>query len=371
VSGWVRLATKLYRLLLVCYPAVFRAEFGVEMQDVFATLLAKAHHSSGERLWLLFWREIRDWPRAIWREHLRSRKRVRMNQNDLAWRPLNKRELLAGLALFVLPLFSPILKLIFGYKTVVNNITNIYTLILLSIVLVILILGIKNGFARWSIPYLGVSIITIIMLQAVYPLWGLFASDAKRIINYASKTLTARIQYSVLMNGFFWFVAFTALIFLILLLRTWPRTRKLAQCIRQDWTLLSFMIYGGIVFDLELVFEEYAYDEAWKIACRVCLALGAWVYFRNADHRKRIIALLAGVTLTFWIAAVGKWIVLPLQSWGAFYGYDHWTYRRFELGSTLASWGWVIFFMLLPALVIRIPQPKQVNSTTEETLTTA
>ena len=259
-----------------------------------------------------------------------------MNHNNLAWRPLNTKELLAGLALFVLPIFSPILKIVFGYKAVINNIGYVFTLTILIIGLVVIILGIKNGFPRWSIPYLGVSIITIIMLQAVFPLWGLFATDVKRIIKYYTKTLLARIQYSALLNGFFWLMPFIVLIIIVVA----PADNR--------------------------VIEEYAYDEAWKIACRVCLALGAWIYFKTADQRKRILTLIAGVTLTYWIAAIGKWIVLPQQSWSAWYGYDHWTYRRFELGSTLSEWVWVLFFMLVPAVLTLIPLPKKSDPIPEE-----
>ena len=80
------------------------------------------------------------------------------------------------------------------------------------------------------------------MLQAVYPLWGLFADDVRQMIKYYTKTLAARIQYSVLLDSFFWLVPFVALILLILLLTAWPRTRVLAQRIHQDWTLMSFMV---------------------------------------------------------------------------------------------------------------------------------
>jgi hypothetical protein len=292
-----------------------------------------------------------------------------MDQQKLAWKPLNTKELLMGLALFVLPMFSPLIKWVFGYQAITNQIGSILTIALLIIVLIILILGIKNGFPRWTVPYLGVAISSIVILELSYRLWGLIYTDVKRIIMYHTKTLTVRIQYSAMRHGFFWFLVFTTMVLLILLLMTWSRTRPLAIQIRQDWTLLSFMIYSTIVFDLELVFEEYAYDELWKIACRICLALGALIYFKNADQRKRILALLVGVTLTFWIAAIGKWIVLPLQSWGAFYGNDHWTYRRFELGSTLSQWGWVIIFMLIPVILTLIPRRKQTGSIPEDALT--
>ena len=53
---------------------------------------------------------------------------------------------------------------------------------------------------------------------------------------------------------------------------------------------------------------------------------------------------------------VSKWVVLPLQSWGDFYGYDHWTYRRVILSGTLTGWVSTLLFMLIPALINLIPR---------------
>jgi hypothetical protein len=122
------------------------------------------------------------------------------------------------------------------------------------------------------------------------------------------------------------------------------------------------MLFGGVVFQLELIFEEYTNDELWKIACRVCLTIGAYFYFKNSDRRIRILALLIGVTLTYWIAAVGKWYLVPLQTWGAFHGFQYETYSRFEFWRTLAEWGWVMLFMLIPALLPQISRPATTNS---------
>jgi hypothetical protein len=356
-----------YAQSLKFYPANFQAKFGEEMIIVFSKALNKALKGDLPVLLTFFGREILDWPGAVLREHMRTRKEVLMKQKNLTWKPLNPKEMLAGLALFVLPIISPFLTLIFGYKPVVNSIGSIFTWTILIIGLVIIILGVKYGFPRWSLPYLGVSITTIVMLQIVPPLWEMFYSDVQNLVHYSDKTLAARIQYSALLNGFFWLMPFVALILSILLLRVWPRTQALAQRIHHDWTLFSFMIYAGVAFHLELIFEEYIFDEAWKIACQVCLALGAWIYFKNADRRRRFAALMAGATFTYWIAAIGKWIVLPLQSWGAFYGFE--TNRRVELGSTLASWGWVMFFMLIPALMTLFPRFNKADPLPKETPT--
>jgi hypothetical protein len=294
-----------------------------------------------------------------------------MEQSSLAWRPPTSKEVLVGLALFVLSMLPALLNLAFGYESIINHIVSIFAIALLIIVFIVLILGIRNGLPPWAIPYLGVAVISVTILQISPGIWESFFPVVQRAIGYTTKSLQVRVLYQALRWGFFWLVAFMAAILVILLLMIWPRTRKLAQRIHRDWTLLSFMMYGGLVFVLELVFEEYAYDELWKIACRICLALGAWIYLKSADHRKRILALLAGVTLTFWIAAVGKWVVLPLQVWGDWYGYDHWTYRRFEFGSTIAQWGWVVLFMLIPSLLTLMPRPRQTDPMLKETLTSA
>ena len=55
MTGWVHLVTRVYRVLLVFYPSGFRAEFGEEMQDLFATALTEAQYPGAEQPWRLFW----------------------------------------------------------------------------------------------------------------------------------------------------------------------------------------------------------------------------------------------------------------------------------------------------------------------------
>ncbi len=363
MSGLARLAAGIYRGLLSLYPARFRAEFGEEMQAVFAEAAYEAGSTPGKLL-ALFGREVRDLPGAVWRAHLRRRKGNIMNQNNLAWKPPTTKELLIGLALFVLPIFANFLKLI----SVTNYFGSALAIALLITILIILAYGLKQGFPRWVVPYLGIAVTSIVILGFSTRIWDLFYLDVQRAIGYYTKTLQVRVLYQALMWGFFWFLAFAALVLLILLLAAWPRTRKLAQRIRQDWTLLSFMLYGGVVFAIVLVFDEYRYDEPWMIACLACLAAGAWMYFRSGTPRKRILALLGGVTLAYWIAATGKFYLVPLQTWGAFHGYDYETYSRFEFWRTLAEWGWVALFMLTPALLTLIPHSRESGPAPEENL---
>lgn len=244
----------------------------------------------------------------------------------------------------------------------------VLALALMAFILIVLILGGVRGFPPWSVPLLGIVVAPLVTLGASWCIWDRIYPVAYRVLGGKPSTLPTRIAYQTLRMGFFWSSVFVACVLLVLLLATWSRTRRLAQRICQDWTLFSFLLYGGVVFALELVFEEYRYDGLWKVACWGCLALGAWIYLRNADQRKRILALLLGVTLTYWIAAIGKWIILPQQSWGAFYGYDHWAYRLFEFGSTIAQWGWMVFFMLIPALLGLMPRAQEIVPISREGL---
>ena len=46
-------ATRIYRLMLACYPEEFRSEFGEEMQTVFSTTMIEDQRSGIEKLWKL------------------------------------------------------------------------------------------------------------------------------------------------------------------------------------------------------------------------------------------------------------------------------------------------------------------------------
>lgn len=364
MSVLAQLSMWLYSYCLKLYPQDFRDQFGGEMQNVFGDMLAHDELEGWFHVLASWGCEIRDLPGSVWREHLQVSRRMQMSQNP-TWRPPTTKGLLAGLTLFVFPMLPSLLTLMFGYQPLINQINSKITIALLLIVLVAVVLGLKHGFPRWTVPYLGVAVASIVILEPSWRIWQFFYSDVQRAIGYFTKTLQVRVLYQALMWGFFWFLVFASAILLILLLVAWPRTRQLARRIRLDWTLFSFMLFGGLVFQLEIIFEEYAYDELWKIACRVCLALGAWFYLKNADRRKRILALLAAVTLSYWIAAVGKWYLVPLQSWGAFHGYQYETYRWFEFWRTLAEWGWVMLFMLIPALLTRIRRFEIADSPSE------
>lgn len=363
----VSLLIHLYTWLLRLYPSGFRDEFEDEMRAVFNDGLADVKMDSWSNPMILFAHELRDLPGSLWREHLDTRRKFQMNQN-LTWRPPTTKELLVAMTIFVLPAIRVISARLFQHQSSINLIMTTLTLAILAFILIVCILGSVQGFPRWSVPFVGIVVTTFVMLELSWRIWETFYPMVYQILGGKPSTLPTRIIYQALGHGFSWLTVFVGCVLLVLLLMAWPRTRHLAQRIRLDWTLFSFLLYGGVIFALELVFEEYRYDELWRIACYASLALGAWIYLKSKTSRKRILALLVGVTLTFWIAAVGKWIIIPQQSWGAWYGNHGWAYRRFELGGTIAQWAWVVFFMLMPALLTLMGHPPKIVSVPEEGL---
>jgi hypothetical protein len=77
-----RLLSYGYRCLLRLYPAPFRAEFGAEMEDVFAEAVGGAAAQAQTALVGLLLRELRDWPAALLRAHwLMLREETMMGEN--------------------------------------------------------------------------------------------------------------------------------------------------------------------------------------------------------------------------------------------------------------------------------------------------
>ena len=135
------------------------------------------------------------------------------------------------------------------------------------------------------------------------------------------------------------FLILLSALILVNLLRLLPYTRGVWQRIRADWTQLSFMLYGGLVFGILLAFDEYRHEELWKFIAWICLALGAWLYLRAKGQKQRILALIGGATGAMWIVALAKWMLIPLQKWPTGYPVSpSETTRWVETGSAMVGW---------------------------------
>jgi hypothetical protein len=359
IFGW------LYTQGLKFYPSGFRNELGEEMELVFCTAAGNAAQDGWPCLTQFFWRELKDWPTSVLKEHLQTRRNQMASHNPFALPKPG--ELLAALTIFLVPALAALLVEILGVAKL-NKMPEwtgtILGIIFLGSLIIPLILAIVRGFPQWSHPYLGVLLVGFVFFGLFWWIWGLIYPSVTRWLgNMYNWTLSVRIFVQGMQAAIIWFLVLLTVLILVSLLRLWPHARSLWQRIRQDWTQFSFFLYGGLVIHIILIFDEYQQDELWMIAAWISLAIGCWLYLHSSEPTQRILILLCGATLAMWIVAVGKWFLVPLQNWGPWFEhYPPESERWFESLRTLVDWFCLVVALVIPALLNLLPQkPKLIQ----------
>jgi hypothetical protein len=357
--------------MLACYPVEFRTEFGPEMKMVFSTAMREMERSGKNKIWKLVWREFRYWPGSVIQEHLRARRNKMTVQNQ--FKPIRPTELLAALTIFLIPAIFYLLVSIVGAGNMIN-LPN-----WLGIILQIFFLGsliaafgfaIVRGLPRWSPPYLGILIINWLFLGPFSPIVRLwewtYNNIFKSLGQMNSWSMLEHALYQGVLGAILWSFVLLMAVILITLLRVLPYTRSLWRRVREDWTQLSFLVYGGIVLEILLSFDEYQQKELWILAALIFLAIGCWLYLYSKGKYQRIFYLLCGATLAMGSVAVGKWFLVPIQDWGPYLiTHPPATERWFEFYRTIAEWVCIVFALLSPALLRFLPTSSSQNAQEE------
>jgi len=211
--------------------------------------------------------------------------------------------------------------------------------------LLMFVLGLIQGLPRWFLPYVGWvgSFFSLILASGLFLRMGVL---------HPSDPWVIRAVYGA---GVPWFglVGMTALT--VLIAAVWKPLRPFYLRIQDDWTLLSFGLYGAAMMALSLVFDDYSNEEPYVIVASLILAAGAWVYLRSTRPWQRSLALLTGVTLAMAVAAIGK---------GILYSSPDWPYPRAitwqtEVLSTVFGWAWLAIVILAPSLLVLLPRPTE------------
>ncbi len=348
---WV---TRIYTLLLRLYPTGFRDEFGEEMTAVFAKAVREAAKRGWVSLTAVFLREIRDWPGSVLQERLRARRRKMASNQFIEEKPLSRRELLAALIIFLLPIFF----YIFATTGIPPSKWIDYFMLLLfgGALLFALGLAIIKGLPRWALPYLGFVLMLGIILSSD-SFWGwLYPHFVQSFGPRPYWPIPVRIIYSGVFQFIMLFFTLLSALILVNLLRLLPYTRGVWRRIQADWTQLSFMLYGGLVFYIILTFDEYHYKELWASIAWICLALGAWLYLWAKSQKQRILALIGGATGAMWIVAFAKWTLIPLQKWPVGYPYSPSEISRWtEPSNVMIDWVFILLILMAPALLNLLP----------------
>jgi hypothetical protein len=262
---------------------------------------------------------------------------------DLA--PGSGREAFAALAPFLFGMVMLFFSYIGKSMTIPLWVQIAFVLLFWSSVLVLFLLGSAKGLPRWFLPYLGlpVPIVCLLIFNSLMEKWqGVWWYRLPWLLSVFTQ------------EGLFFMGSVLLLLLLLVISRLVPRFRPFHQRIRDDWTLLSFLIYGAAPLTLFITFNEYKNTEPFFFLSLLFLALGGWFYLRNSEPLKRFVSLHVGLALSMLTAAVGKAILFE-ESWPQFVslGWEN------EMIYTMVTWAWLALIMLLPLALNLLPRPER------------
>ena len=265
-------------------------------------------------------------------------------------KPLTLLHWLAALALFIFPLISTALQLMMPLP---DGSGLLLFILFFGCIGFAFVLAIINGLPRWSFSYSGFVLTILVSYSLGILLWGIFVFPAWMLIFGTMDfwSLTVRLLYSGLMKAFTWLLVLLIAVILLALIRHWPKTHSLWKRVREDWTHLSFLLYGGVIFHIWLTFDEYHHENIWLFAAFANLAIGAWLYLRSHRKLTRILALVGGATGSLWLIAIAKWNLVPLQTWPVNLEGE----RIFEALAAIGNWIVTSLALIVPAIFRFLP----------------
>lgn len=296
---------RLYTRMLHLYPTNFRDEFAEEMTAVFIEALSDVQQR--KRLALLIWCgwELTGLFAGVVREQWHSLRREEAVMSPT--NPVNhtsdtdqsEREtplaILAGIFPFVLFGLSYVLKGVNYHAPLAwlgrgtSGIHGYLGFIVLGLVLIGLGIGWAQRFPRWSYAYLGVTVASSVLLADT-------ATPGLRLFGYTF----GREQW-----GWRAWLPLLALIGIMLLrTRSLQPVRQLFVGMWQDWTQLSFFLYGaltwliiGVSYDNKSWYNNTIYLPLNMFLLTLVFTGGAFFYMYCRWSWQRVVALQLAIIL--------------------------------------------------------------------------
>ena len=357
VKTWQQALLACHNLLLRLYPPGFRAIFQDEIQSVFSQTISDAARQGSLAVIKVFLRELIDLPAAAFQEHRRERSANNASQaklNEEIIPKLTRHEVFLAFAVFLIPT---------GLVLLNASDSPLVTIFVPPTMLVLILGGCVAGlikrFPRWSLPYYGLVISGFVFLF-------LFQGEAQRISALLSSRFVmqphdevGRLLLVAFWDGMVWFTLLALMAFTFMLLSIIPGFRPLIQRLWDDWTRLSYLLYGSSVLALVLIYDAYQYPAGFDLMIITCLAAGAWGYLRSSSPSNRFLALLSGLSISILMTWAGKWIIVLPETWIRWFQADSLQASQwFEPQQTLTGLIWMVVVITLPILLRIIPRPR-------------
>jgi hypothetical protein len=233
---------RLYRAALGCFPERYRDEYTDELLYALRMAAVEAEAQGRVALLRLTWRELRDLPLAILRAHLHER-RLQMHLRlgaHLPGGPIRSWRLAVVFLPFLLPLLHPLRFLIFANLTLTMGMVLLAALELLFLALLVVVsfVGLIREFPLWALPAQGLVLFFASAFLQFFALVSVYLTFLLPVYGGWPDGLVEKIwaMFLVQMVYLEFMVAAVAG-----LLRIVPGFLKQ---VRQEWTLLSFLLYG-------------------------------------------------------------------------------------------------------------------------------
>ena len=352
---------RLYSVLLRLYPASFQEEFAEEMQWVFTqSMVDAAERGVWERCRTALC-EIRG---VIWGA-------VQQNlEQHTGWRFFHparvpgwegapgRGEVILTLLLFLLPVLG------LWRREVMTLVDSPWMIVAAGAVTGALLAGLSRGLPRWSLPYLGIALSSISFFIIFDWQADILSPIAMEKIGLYTHDSSVQLLFQALWAGMMWLELFMLTFLTLGLLALLRRFRPFLLRLRQDWTLVSYILYSGALTLLTLSFVQHQSIKLFAAGSILCLAAGAWLYLYCPRAWQRTLTLVTGLTLSMIMAAAGNWPVSPInlwpvwQSWPAA-GSPFWSKAQ----AMLIEWIWMAVILLAPALLklVRLPKERRVD----------
>lgn len=169
-----------------------------------------------------------------------------------------------------------------------------------------------------------------------------------------------QVLIGALWSGLMWFSLFTFTLVIIGLMALIQRFRRFFWQVRNDWTLVSYILYSGAFFTLVMTFDQYHGERTYAIASLFCLATGAWLYLLSKRQWQRTISLLSGLTLAIAIVILNQWTLIPSSEGRYWLIWTSSTSTAWsETRRLLFEWGWMVAILIAPIWLRSLPSPNR------------